>query len=57
MKATSVKIYLGSNTVKIIRKVFKHDVLTKAIELERKSLDNILFWIIREVVEYEAIIN
>ena len=30
MKATSVKIYLGSNTVKIIRKVFKHDVLTKA---------------------------
>lgn len=30
-------------SLKIKRKVFKHDVLTKAIELERKSLDNILF--------------
>ncbi len=30
-------------SVSIKRKVFKHDVLAKAIELERKSLDNILF--------------
>lgn len=30
-------------SVHVKRKIFKHDVLTKAIEFERKSLDNILF--------------
>lgn len=30
-------------SVHVKRKTFKHDVLTKAIEFERKSLDNILF--------------
>lgn len=30
-------------SLRIKRKVFKHDVLTKAIDFERKSLDNILF--------------
>ena len=34
---------IARKSVSVKRKVFKHEVLTKAIEIERKSLDNILF--------------